>query len=188
MNLQLLVAIILGGVYKCANPSISAEQHPGVPSKEIFVLPAGYRGPFIAVYAQANTAQPYWRGDTAVYNVPASGVVRLPYGEPPHTTKTSHVFANEPLRSLDNYPTCEDMRLRVADPAPRVCWFGFSAGGTGIPDHIVAVVTDWLGIPSNFNRTSFVYDSVLFQGKGKVNTKWEEPPEILKRRPTKGTQ
>jgi hypothetical protein len=78
------------------------------------------------------------------------------------------------------------MRLHVnaADKVPRVCWLDYFAGGTRTPDHIVAIVTDWAGIPDNYDRTTFVYDSVLHQGRGTAIKKWEEPAGVVKPRPT----
>lgn len=75
------------------------------------------------------------------------------------------------------------MRVWVTDSLPRICWLDYSVGGTGIPSHVVAVVTDWVGIPANFNRTTFVYDSVLHKGKGLAIQKWTEPPELRRRHP-----
>lgn len=190
MKLLILLAVTgaTNGVVACAQSGQGANGLSRVPRMEIFVLPTGYRGPFLAIYGQAQAPQPIWRGDTAFYDVPPGGVVRVPYPEPPRSTRTSHVFANEPKKTLGNYSTCEDMRVHLSDPTPGVCWFGHSVGGTGIPDHIVAVVTSWAEIPANFNRTSFVYDSVLFQGKRRMDIKWEEPPEILQRLQSQRTQ
>lgn len=185
-HMKLLLALALGCIpcatLGCTQKAKSANQQSRVPRMERFIFPAGYKGPFVAVYGQSDATEPTWNGDTAIFTVPPSGVVRIPYPEPPRSSRTSHFLANEPTRALDNYQTCEDMRVHVTDALPRVCWFGHTILGTGIPSHIVAVVTDWSGIPANFNRTSFVYDSVLFQGKNHMYLKWEEPPEILKRR------
>lgn len=151
------------------------------PALEIFFLPKDYRGPFIAVYGQRGGVVPRWTGDTAVYLVPKDGILKISLEEPPRSTKVSHVFADKPKVTLRNIPTCADMRVRVADSIPSICWLDYSVGGTGIPNHVVAVVTDWIGIPTNFNRTTFVYDSVLFNGSGKATQKWEEPPELRRR-------
>jgi len=73
------------------------------------------------------------------------------------------------------------MRVHVSDTITSICWLDYSIGGTGVPRHVVAVVTNWSSIPANFNRTSFVYDSVLYKGPGTTIRKWEEPPELLRR-------
>lgn len=83
---------------------------------------------------------------------------------------------------LRSYPTCSDMRVAVADSSSAVCWLDFQGGGTGIPNHIAAVVTKRERIPLNFERTTVVYDSVLFGAKGHFRRKWEEPRD-LKRKP-----
>jgi hypothetical protein len=152
-----------------------------IPAKELFVLPSGYRGPFIAIYGDTLGVEPRWRADTAVFAVPANGILRIKFEEPPHSTKTSHVFADAPDKWIGNVPTCADMRAYITDTIPRICWLDYSFGGTGIPSHIVAVVTDWVGIPKNFERTSFVYDSVLYRGPGTTVRKWTEPPELVRK-------
>jgi hypothetical protein len=154
---------------------------------EIFVVPQAYRGPFIAIFGQQAGAFPEWRGDTAVYRVPDNGILRVALPEPPHSTKAVLVFANAPNNWIGNYPTCADMRVYVTDDRPRVCWLDYSVGGTGIPDHIVAVVTDWTGIPDQFNRTSFVYDSAVL-GRKKANRHWEEPRDLPRQRPVRKTE
>ena len=160
----------------------------GVPKMEAFILPAGYRGPVIAIYGQGEGTLPEWRGDTAVYRVPQGGIVRTQLQEPPPSTYALHSFSDAPQAWLDNSAICARMRIKVADDRPRVCWLDYSRGGTGIPDHIVAVVTDWNGIPEQYNRTSFAYDSVLFGG-GKAHLFiWTEPTELQKKRAQRRVQ
>jgi hypothetical protein len=173
----------------CAGrPSAEPVHVAKVPQREIFVLATGYRGPFLAVFAQPDGVMPEWRGDTAVYRVPPTGILKIALPEPPNSTKTSHVFADNRSAFIGNYPTCADMRVHVADALPRICWLDFWAGGTGIPDHIVAVVTDWNGIPANFNRTTFVYDSVLHGGRGMARREWTEPRDLSRRPPIRRTE
>ena len=154
----------------------------GDPTQEVFILPAGYRGPFIAIYDQPNGQSPEWRGDSAIFAVPKNGVIRIKSVEPGMRTKTSHVFEGRPSSTMDAYPTCADMRVHPIDSLPAVCWLDFQMLGTGIPNHIVAVITDWAGIPENFERTTALYDSVLFGGKGLAAKKWEDPPDFKRKR------
>lgn len=165
------------------NKTAVASQPHADPKLEIFVLPKDYRGPFLAIYGQSGGVLPRWRGDTAEYAVPSNGILKISLKEPPHSTKVSHVFSDKPGVTLRNIPTCADMRVHVAasDNQPSICWLDYSIGGTGTPSHVVAVVTDWAGIPINFNRTSFVYDSVLSNGSGKSIRKWTEPPELVRK-------
>jgi hypothetical protein len=159
-----------------------------LPKFEIFVLQPGYRGPFVAIYADTNGITPSWRGDTGIYHVPATGVVRIAHAEPPRSTKVAHVFSDAPGKWIGNYPTCADMRVYVPDADPHVCWLDFSYGGTGVPDHIVAVITDWGGIPDAFHRTTIVYDSVLHRGTGKIVREWKDPPDLHRRMPAARVQ
>ena len=153
-----------------------------IPTKEVFVLAPRHRGPFIAIYDQADGAEPSWRGDTAVFRVPTNGVLRIRYPEPPTSTRTSHVFVDRPAVLLPNYPTCADMRAAVTASGTAICWLDFSIHLERTPDHVVAVVTDWADIPRNFERAAFVYDSVLLGGKGLGIRKWEDPPDMPRKR------
>ena len=188
VTLALACVPLFHGTVGCARSARNDDARQRVPAMEIFILPAGYRGAFVAVYGETKAPHPTWRADTAFYSVSPQGVARVPRPEPPRSTRTSLVFANDLSKRLNNYPTCEDMRVSASGSEPHVCWFGSSFMEPGTPDHIVAVVTDWSGIPVNFNRTSFVYDSVLFQGRRKMNLKWEEPPKIAKGRQQRRTQ
>jgi hypothetical protein len=144
-------------------------------TRELFVLPDSYEGPFIAIYDQPGGVSPQWASSTAVYRVPSSGVVRISTSEPPKATRTAFAFASGKRMRLSSYSTCADMREAVADSSSGVCWLDFQGGGTGIPDHMAAVVSTWERIPFNFERTTSVYDSVLFGAKGHFSRKWEEP-------------
>lgn len=163
-------------------PARNGEPALKVPRLETFVLPKGYRGPFVAVYSQHDGQRPRWKGDTAVFSVGVTGVIRIPYPEPPASSRTSHVFADRPSHALRNYPTCADMRVDSKDALIAVCWLDFRVSLQNSPEHIVAVVTDWAGIPDNFERTTLVYDSVVFSGKGIGLRKWEEPPALKRSR------
>jgi hypothetical protein len=168
----------------CAAPPHRADGPAGgVPVFETFIVADGYRGPLLTIYSQPGGASPSWKADTAVYPMPSNGILRIVGAEPPNSTKTAYVFASRPTEWIGNYPTCADMRVNVHDTKPQVCWLDYSIGGTGVPGHTVAILTDWAGIPANFNRTTFVYDSVLFNGKGRGRQIWTEPKDIEKRRP-----
>lgn len=142
---------------------------------EKFLLPSKYEGPFIALYDQQDGLAAHWVGDTAVYAVPGSGIVKIKSAEPEHSSTTSFVFQDRRGTSIPNFTSCADMRSRSRTFEPRICWFDYWVGGTGVPDHIVAVVTNWTNIPPNFERTSIVYDSLLHKGTGKTIRKWAEP-------------
>ncbi|CAN5190094.1 hypothetical protein BH23GEM2_BH23GEM2_23020 [soil metagenome] len=173
----------------CASQAVPGNAAEGrLPKFEIFILQPGYRGPFVAIYADTNGITPAWRGDTGIYHVPATGVVRIAHAEPPRSTKVAHVFSDAPDKWIGNYRTCADMRVYVPDGDPRVCWLDFWAGGTGVADHVVALITDWGSIPEAFHRTTVVYDSVLHGGTGKVIRKWEEPPDLNRRTPAPRVQ
>jgi len=177
-----LSAVALPSCAGRATQSASVD-HPAVAALERFLIPKNYRGPFVAIYEQPSGVRPQWRGDTAIFLVPSNGIIRILSAEPPPSTRTSIVFKDSPNVRLQNFPTCADQRLYLVDSKPRVCWLDYQVLGTGIPRHIVAVITDWAGIPKNYERTSFVYDSVLHRGRGSTIRKWEEPPELLRRTP-----
>ncbi len=181
-----LGAICLSG---CGPPARREENVNRVPKVEVFVLPTGYRGPFMALYSQPAGYEPVRRGDTAFYQVPVTGIVRIAHDPPPRSTSTFHVFENAPAKMLRSYPTCADMRVHLSGSEATFCWLDYWVGGTGVPYHIAGVVSDWGTLPANFERTSFVYDSVLHKGGGRHVRKWSEPAEVVKRnRSTKRTE
>ena len=150
-----------------------------VPARELFILPAGYSGPFMANYGQSKGVHPTWRGETSTILLGADGIVRIAYPEPPHRTVTSFTFVDDPARPVRQYPTCADMRVHAQRASSGVCWLDFvmgSSGPTATPEHVIAVVTDWAGIPENYERTTFVYDSVLYDGRS--TEAWVEPPDL----------
>lgn len=191
MNIgRLLFAIAvsqaLTAIAACMPPSRDGSESPRTPKVELFVLPAGYRGPLIAIYGQETGRQPQWRGDTAIYDVPTTGVVRTKLPQPDGLPPVLTAFADRPRNFLVAYGTCEEMRVVVTDTEPRVCGLGYERGGSGIPYHIVVgVITTWFEIPQHYNRTAFVYDSVLFHGRAPNAATWTEPSD---RRPKPRSQ
>ena len=178
-NPRVTLLVVLVGILGCGSGNAaSVSEDKTSPTREVFVLPPNYRGPFIAIYGQRDALPPRWHVDTAVFSVSKSGVVRIGYPEPEAGTHTVHVFFDKPAESLGNYPTCADMRVHVKDTRVAVCWLDYQVHRQDTPAHIVAVITDWQGIPANFERTATLYDSVLFGGKGIALRKWEEPRDL----------
>jgi hypothetical protein len=62
----------------------------------------------------------------------------------------------------------------ATDPAA-VCWLAIQVGENGTPDHAVYIVTDWVGIPENYDRGAKMLDSLFFGGRGVSKFKWAEP-------------
>lgn len=183
IDVALLMIAVIGLVGACRQGNVSEETDPTrVASREVFLLPKDYRGPFVAIYDQPNGVQPSWRGDTATFVVDPNGIVRIRSSEPPRTTRTSHSFVGAGDRVLPNYPTCADMRVHAIDNRVAVCWLDFSVKRPGTPDNVVAVITDWEDIPKNFERTTFVFDSVLLGGAGLGRRQWEEPRDMKRQR------
>jgi hypothetical protein len=68
------------------------------------------------------------------------------------------------------------MRMEgLAGDPTAVCWLAVQVGGAGMPDHAVYIVTDWAGIPENYDRGAWMLDSLFFGGKGLSKFKWREP-------------
>lgn len=180
-----LILVLNGGCGRFAGQGSDGSAR--VPDHELFLLPRDYRGPVLAIYDQPHGQQPAWRGDTGIYGVPATGIVRVPHSEPPRATGVSVAFSHLPHTFLRYYQTCDVMRLHAPRDTVGYCSLDFWRGGTGVPDHVViGVVTDWDGIPQNYNRTAFVYDSVLFDRRNPRSFQWEEPREPNPR-PTSNT-
>ncbi len=185
----MFVAALAGVSMGCASGSSSdGEKVQKVPEAELFLLPPGFRGPFIAIYGQGGGILPEWRGDTAVYRVPERGMLKITHPEPPRSTRVSHVFADRLHARLRNYPTCADMRVHVTDTLPHVCWLDYSVGGTGKPDHIVALITDWSAIPQHYNRAGFLLDSLGFGRWSPRSSPWSEPRDLRRHPPRAGAE
>lgn len=180
-----LVALVLSPA--CGSRETSGDETLRVPSREIFLLPSGYRGPFIAIYEQRDGTHPAWRETTAVYGVPSTGIVRIALPEPPSSTKVRHAFVDRPESTLQRYGTCADMRVHHRDKAPAICWLDYQVGGTGVPGHIVALVSEWSDIPRHYNRAGYLLDSLKFGKWSSRSSPWEEPSD-LNRRPTAAQQ
>jgi hypothetical protein len=153
-----------------------------VPAQELFVLPEGFRGTFVAIYDQRDGQRISWAGDTAIVKVPSTGIVRLQYPEPPQQTLTAHVFGKRSAPHLRNYPTCADMRLAISDSIPAICWLDFEISLENTPENVVAVITTWDRLPQDYERMTAVYDSLLLGGKGIGKKKWEEPADPKRKR------
>ena len=177
---HITLAIGLTACIACAGHTSSARSYAAVQSeaahkRQVFVLPAGFRGPVMVIYDQPNGARPKNVDGEVVYAVPADGVVRTTL--PEEVLAGARVdFVDGQRATLPQYHNCTQMRLRglATDPAA-VCWLAIQVGETGTPDHAVYIVTDWVGIPENYERGARMLDSLFFGGKGASRFKWAEP-------------
>ena len=177
---NITATIALAATMACARGQIAVPAAQGVqPTVErklqLFVLPTGFQGPVLVIYDQANGARPRVVNGEIVYNVPRDGIVR--------TTLPEEVLAGSKLRfayesspALPQYHNCTQMRLQglAGDPAG-VCWLAIQVGGVGMPDHAVYIVTDWVGIPENYDRGARMLDSLFFGPTRSSKFKWQEP-------------
>ena len=150
------------------------EIQPDPGRSQVFVLPAGFQGPVLVIYDQPEGARPAPVGGEIIYDVPEDGIVRTAFPEEVLAgAKVKFVYKSSP--ALPQYHTCTQMRLQglAGDPAG-VCWLAIQVGGTGTPDHAVYIVTDWVGIPENYDRGARMLDSLFFSG-GSSRFKWSEP-------------
>ena len=71
------------------------------------------------------------------------------------------------------------MRLEgLASDGAGVCWLAIQVGSSAMPDHAVYIITDWTGIPANYNRGARMLDSLFFggpSGSSSSKFKWQEP-------------
>jgi len=150
-----------------------------------FVLQPDFQGPFFVIYGAAGGTPPQWRGDTAVYQVPPGGVLEITQPFPrSRRTYRAFVLQNQTVR-LPEYLSCADMRLDLAaKPGVVGVCRDYELIATGVPEHFFVVVSDWLGIPTHYNRAGFLYDSLgLWLGGVAESHKWEEPRPASDRRP-----
>ena len=146
------------------------------PRVELYMLSPRYQGPVLVIYDQPTGVGTLWHRDTAIYAVPSTGVVRVKASQPGRATAVTHVYGDAPNKALPYIGTCKASYQRLTDDRPIVCDTGFDASGTGIPDHIVAIISDRKRLPENFDRTIFVFDSVVWGGKGMFHQRWSDPP------------
>ena len=151
---------------------------------EKFILRDGYMGPFIAIYGQPDGVKPSFKGDTAVYNVPSSGILQISLVEPKPGTDVSLVYSSNPSNPIGSFSSCRDLEEYARDAQPRVCWLDYSVLGSGIPTHIVGVVTDWETIEKHFDRTAALHDSLVLRGGGGKAQKWRDWRKTVKVQPS----
>ena len=155
-----------------AKPAIDAA---GERRLQLFVLPVDFQGPVMVIYDQPDGVRPKTVNGQIVYDVPRDGIVRTAL--PEEVLAGSQVkFVYRFSSALPQYHTCTQMRLQglASDPAA-VCWLAIQVGGNGMPDHAVYIITDWAGIPENYNRGARMLDSLFFRGSGSSRFKWQEP-------------
>ncbi len=179
LNRKALSAIALAAGIACTRAPVPVTAGPWPQTierrEQLFVLPDGYRGPVMVIYDQPDGAQPKPIDGQISYDVPADGVVRTKYPEEVLAGSTvKFVYKSGP--ALLQYHRCSQMRLEgLAGDPTAVCWLAVQVGTTGMPDHAVYIVTDWAGIPSNYDRGARMMDSLFFGGVGLSRFKWHEP-------------
>jgi hypothetical protein len=178
---HILLASGIAACIACAGRNASVAGFQEVQSEaarkvQIFVLHVGYRGPVMVIYDQPNGAHPRNVDGEVVYDVPRDGIVRTAL--PEEVLAGARVqFISASHAALPQYHNCTQMRMRglATDPAA-VCWLAIQVGENGTPDHAVYIVTDWVGIPDNYDRGAKMLDSLFFGGKGGASKfKWTEP-------------
>jgi hypothetical protein len=146
-------------------------------SLEFFLLPDGYRGPVIAIYDQIDGAKPVLNSDTALYEVPGNGILRIALSQPPQR-RVMAAFKGSATEKLRTFPTCAEMRRAFPAGEPvGTCWLS-EIGASNAPSHEAFIVTQWQGIPVNYNRGMSMLDSLVFGGHFHGGIKWVEPPNL----------
>lgn len=170
--LALTIACARQGMIQ-ANLVISGTEH----KLQLFVLPPDFQGPVMVIYDQIDGVRPKAVNGQIVYDVPRDGIVRTALPEEVLAgSQVKFVYKSRP--ALLQYHTCTQMRLEgLATDAAAVCWLAIQVGGNGTPDHAVYIITDWAGIPDNYNRGARMLDSLFFSGPGTSSSKfkWQEP-------------
>ena len=177
---NITATITLAATIACSRGQITVRAaqsvQPAVERKlQLFVLPAGFQGPVTVIYDQPDGQRPKSVDGKIVYNVPRDGIVRTALPEEVLAGATLK-FVYQSSSALPQYHNCTQMRLQglAGDPAG-VCWLAIQVGGTGMPDHAVYIVTDWVGIPENYDRGAHMLDSLFFGPTRSSKFKWEEP-------------
>ena len=177
-NKKITTTLVLAATLACAGRQVVVKAGQGEPierRQQIFVLPDGYRGPVMVIYDQPDGARPKTINGEISYEVPSDGIVRTAFPEEVLAGSTvKFMFRSSP--ALLQYHTCTQMRLEgLAGDPTAVCWLAVQVGGVGVADHAVYIVTDWAGIPQNYNRGAQMLDSLFFGGPGLSKFIWREP-------------
>ncbi len=171
----------LAVISACAR-QVVVQASQGIPVPEhrlqLFVLPQDFQGPVMVIYDQPNGVRPKPVNGEIVYDVPRDGIVRTALPEEVLAgSQVKFVYRSSP--ALLQYHTCTQMRLEgLATDGAAVCWLAIQVGGNGTPDHAVYIITDWAGIPDNYNRGARMLDSLFFSRPGGPTSsrfKWQEP-------------
>lgn len=177
---HIIATIALAATVGCSGRQLGIQPTPWIQSDpgrklQVFVLPDGYRGPVTVIYDQPDGARPKAVNGEIVYNVPTDGIVRTALPEEVLAgARLKFVYASS--SALPQFHTCTQMRLQgLAGDPTGVCWLAIQVGGTGMPDHAVYIVTDWVGIPENYDRGARMLDSLFFGPTRSSKFKWEEP-------------
>ena len=176
---NILGMIAIAAALACSRGQTSVRTAQGVQPvterRQLFVLPAGYQGPVLVIYDQSDGARPKVLNGEIVYDVPRDGIVRTVLPEEVLAgAKIRFVYQSRP--ALAQFHNCAQMRLQgLASDPTGVCWLAIQVGTSGVPDHAVYIVTDWVGIPVNYNRGAHMLDSLFFGPTGSSKFKWEEP-------------
>ena len=178
LNKKITTTLALAATVACAGGQVVVKAGQGEPierRQQLFVLPDGYRGPVMVIYDQPYGARPKTINGEISYDVPGDGIVRTAFPEEVLAGSTvKFMFRSSP--ALLQYHTCTQMRLEgLAGDPTAVCWLAVQVGGVGMPDHAVYIVTDWAGIPDNYNRGARMLDSLFFGGPGLSKFIWREP-------------
>ena len=178
LNRKITTMLALAATLGCAGRQVVVKSGQGQPierRQQIFVLPDGYRGPVMVIYDQADGARPKTINGEISYDVPSDGIVRTAFPEEVLAGATVR-FMYKSSPALLQYHTCTQMRLEgLAGDPTAVCWLAVQVGGVAMPDHAVYIVTDWAGIPANYNRGAQMLDSLFFGGPGLSKFIWREP-------------
>ena len=178
---QVAATIALAVTIACARQVI-IQASQAIPASEhrfqLFMLPPDFQGPVMVIYDQPDGVRPKAVNGQIVYDVPRDGIVRTALPEEVLAgSQVRFVYKSRP--ALLQYHTCTQMRLEgLATDAAAVCWLAIQVGGNGTPDHAVYIITDWAGIPNNYNRGARMLDSLFFSGPGASSSskfKWQEP-------------
>jgi hypothetical protein len=142
---------------------------------QLFVLPTDFQGPVMVIYDQPDGVRPKAVNGMIIYDVPSNGIVRTVL--PEEVLAGSQVrFVYKSHSALLQYHTCTQMRLEgLASDGAAVCWLAIQVGNSAMPDHAVYIITDWTGIPENYNRGARMLDSLFFGGPSGSRFKWQEP-------------
>jgi hypothetical protein len=184
-----LFAALACGRHQVSLPPVRAN---GTSQLETYILPAGYRGGIVVVYADSGgvrgepriTGQPPTRSIVErIYRIPVGGFIRVQDDYPPESARARFVINSIDWEEITIWPNCSGFgdKIRGSDARQGGCWLPHIASSMvhPIPFYVAAVVTDSAHLRTHYSRTVQLIADSVFRGRIMIPEVLRIPPKLL---------